>query len=106
MNLSSPRAMEDPSSDAAQLLVRLGMAVLAIALPCGSVVSRQLIFSLLPVGGILILIGVALAPSRRSPGQFRRALLSPIGLTGLFLIGWSALSVVWTPFAAKAAEGF
>lgn len=106
MNLSSSRAVEDPSSDAAQLLVRLGMAVLAIALPCGSVVSRQLIFSLLPVGGVLILIGVALAPSRRNYGQFRKAALSPIGLTILFLIGWSALSVVWTPFAAKAAEGF
>jgi hypothetical protein len=106
MTLSSPRALEDPSSDAAQLLVRLGIAVLAIAVPCGSVVSRRLIFSLMPVGGILILIGVALAPSRRSLGQFRAALLSPTGLTAFFLIGWSALSLVWTPFAATAAEGF
>ena len=52
------------------------------------------------------MIGVALAPSRRSLGQFRAALFSPTGLTALFLIGWSLLSVVWTPFAAKAAEVF
>src|ERR1035437_4094713 len=106
MTISSPRTLEDPSSDAAQLLVRLGMALIAIAVPCGAVVSRRLIFSLMPVGGILILTGVALAPSRRSLGQFRAALLSPTGLTALFLIGWSALSLVWTPFAATAGEGF
>lgn len=106
MTLSSPRALEDPSSDAAQLLVRLGVAVLAIAVPCGSVVSRRLIFSLMPVGGVLILIGVALAPSRRSLAQFRAALASSTGLTALFLIGWSALSLAWTPFAQNAAEGF
>jgi hypothetical protein len=103
MTISSPRALEDPSYDAAQLLVRLGMALLAIGVPCGAVVSRRLIFSLMPVGGILILIGMALAPSRRNLGQFRAALLSSTGLTAFFLIGWSALSLVWTPFPAAAA---
>jgi hypothetical protein len=106
MTLSTPRALEDPSSDAAQLLVRLGIALLAIAVPCSSVVSRRLIFSLMPVGGVLILIGMALAPSRRNLTQFRAALFSSTGLTALFLIGWSGLSLAWTPFAGYAAEGF
>lgn len=106
MSLSSPRALENPSSDAAQLLVRLGMALLAIGVPCGTVVFRQLIFSLLPVGGVLILIGVALVPSPRSLRQLRAALFSPTGLTAVFLIGWSALSLAWTPFAAKATVVF
>lgn len=106
MTVSPPRTREDPSSAAAQLLVRLGIAVLAIAVPCGAVVSRRLLFPLMPVGGALILIGVALAPSRRRRGQFRAALLSPTGLTALFLIGWAGLSLVWTPFLATAAESF
>ncbi|HWG03757.1 MAG TPA: hypothetical protein VG271_01965 [Beijerinckiaceae bacterium] len=106
MTLTPPRALEDPSLDAAQLLVRLGIALLAIAVPCGAVVSRRLIFSLMPVGGVLILIGMALAPSRRGLEQFRAALLSPTGLTALFLIGWSGLSLAWTPFAPTASESF
>ena len=106
MTLSPPRALEDPSLDAAQLLVRLGIALLAIAVPCGAVVSRRLIFSLMPVGGVLILIGMALAPSRRSFGQFRAAVFSSTGLTALFLVGWSGLSLAWTPFAADATENF
>ncbi|MDB5649216.1 MAG: conserved rane protein of unknown function [Hyphomicrobiales bacterium] len=68
--------------------------------------SRRIIFSVMPVGAVLILLGVMLDPRRANLVQMRNAILSPMGLTALFLLGWAGLSLVWTPFAPVATERF
>lgn len=103
---AKPRLIDDPARQAAGLLIRLGVAVLAIGVPCGSVISRRLIFSVMPVGAVLILLGVALDPRRASLAELRTALVSPTGLAVLGILGWAGLSLVWTPFMGLAAERF
>ena len=58
------RSFDDPAREAAALLIRLGVAVLAMGVPSGSLISRRLIFTLMPVGAALILLGVLLDPKR------------------------------------------
>lgn len=94
----------DPAAGAAQLLVRLGLALLAIGVPCGAVGSRRLIFSLMPVGAALLLVGALLAPSRDFRRQWQATFLTPTALTALFLLGWMALSLLWSPFAGTGLE--
>lgn len=106
MTATSSRKFDDPAREAAGLLIRLGVAVLAIGVPCGAVVSRRIIFSVMPVGAVLILLGVALDPRRANLAGLRDSVLSPMGLTALFLLGWAGLSLVWTPFAGVATERF
>ncbi|WOJ89058.1 hypothetical protein RZS28_14785 [Methylocapsa polymorpha] len=96
------RSSDTPAADAAKLLMRLGLAVLMIALPCAGVVSRGAIYVLLPVGAILMLIGAMLGAPNHGPRQLRIALLSPAGATALFLTFWAGLSLIWTPFPAAA----
>ena len=99
-------AREDLATDAGRLLVRLGLAVLMIALPIASITSRRLVFTLMPVGSVLILIGVFMMPRRRAGASLAGALLSPAGLAAAVLIVWACLSIVWTPFPVPAAERF
>ena len=105
--MAAPRTIktEDPALGAAQLLVRLGVALLAIAVPCGAVGSRRLIFTLVPVGAALLIIGGMLAPGSGRP-HWRRVLLEPAGLTAMFLVGWMCLSLIWTPYVATGSERF
>lgn len=107
MTVPSPaRQIDDPARQAAGLLIRLGVAVMAIGVPCGAVVSRRLIFSVMPVGAVLILLGVLLDPKRANLADLREAVFSPLGLTALFLLFWTGLSLVWTPFPALAGERY
>ncbi len=102
------RGTGDPATDAAALLVRLGMIVLAILIPCASVISRRPLFVLMPIGAILIVLGRLLAPQRRER-TFRRladAALSTIGISTLILLVWSGLSFAWTPFPSLGLDRF
>jgi hypothetical protein len=101
-----PRSFDDPARQAAALLIRLGIAVLAIGVPSGSLISRRLIFTVMPVGAALILLGVLLDPKRAHVQRFTAALSSPLFLTTLFLLGWGMLSLAWTPFTAIAGERY
>lgn len=100
------RHTDTAAADAAKLLIRLGLGLLMIALPCASVISRGAIYVLLPVGAILILIGAMIGAPDHGPRQLRKALVSTTGATALFLGFWAGLSLLWTPFFAEAAERF
>jgi hypothetical protein len=95
---------DDPAADAAGLLLRIGLAILAVGLPVAAVLSRRAVFSLMPVGSVLILAAAVVSPSPGSVTRLRNALRSPVGLAGLFLLAWAALSLLWTPFLNLAAE--
>ena len=102
----SPRRFDDPAQQAAGLLIRLGVAVLALGVPGGAIFSRRLIFSMMPVGAALILLGVALSPKRADLERLRAIVGSPTALTALFLLAWAGLTLLWTPFANLAAERY
>ncbi len=95
----------DPAEQAAQLLFRIGFGILCIVLPLSAIVSRRALVVVAPIG-VAVLISAALMMKARS-GPIRRitaALASPAGLAGLFLLGWSALSLAWTPYPGPGAE--
>ncbi len=104
MQPSPQRRFDDPAADAALLLIRLGLTVLAFAVPLSAVVSRRALFSLLPVGAGLLLVAATLLPRPPAGRRLRQSLLSPAGLGGLALLAWSALSLIWTPFPVDAAQ--
>ena len=54
------RPIDDPAADAALLLIRLGLFVLAFAVPLSAVVSRRAVFTLLPIGAGLLLLAATL----------------------------------------------
>jgi hypothetical protein len=95
---------DDPAADAAGLLLRIGLAILAVGMPIAAILSRRAVFSLMPVGSVLILAAALVSPNPGSLMRLRGALRSPVGLASLFLIGWIALSLLWTPFFNLAAE--
>lgn len=98
------RHTDSAATDAAKLLVRLGLAILMIVLPCAGVVSRGAIHVLMPVGGVLILIGRMLDAPGLSLRNFGAALQTRVSLFALFLAFWAALSLLWTPFPAPALD--
>ena len=100
------RSFDDPAREAAALLIRLGVAVLAMGVPSGSLISRRLIFTLMPVGAALILLGVLLDPKRSHMQRLAQAICSPLCLMTFFLMGWGLLSLLWTPFTAIAGERY
>jgi hypothetical protein len=99
------RSFDDPAAEAAKLLNRLGLAVLVIVTPCAGLFSIQALYSLMPVGAVLILIASVL----RSDNGLKRMLRSlwtwPAILT-LFLAFWGFLSLAWTVFPLPAGERF
>ncbi len=100
------RHTETPAADAAKLLIRLGLAVLMVALPCAGVALRGAIYVLMPIGGVLVLLGSLVGEPEYGPRHLRTALLSPAGMTALFLTFWAGLSLLWTPFPAQAGQRF
>ena len=102
MPQSSSRPIDDPAADAALLLIRIGLIVLAFAVPLSAVVSRRAVYTLLPIGGGLLLLASTLLPR---PPVWRRlgdGLSTAAGLGGVALLVWSAASILWTPFPAEA----
>ena len=96
---------EDPAADAAMLLRRLGFAILMIVLPVAALFARRALVVLAPIGIALLVIAAVLDGTARSPRQgAARLARSPGGAAGAILILWCALSLIWTPFKAEAAE--
>lgn len=98
------KTFEDPAAEASQFLMRLGLAVLLIAIPVASLFLRRAIFLLFPIGASLILLAAMLTPRRDGWARIRAALLSPMGAVALVLFGWAMLSLIWTPLRSDAAE--
>lgn len=96
----------DFAAEAAQLLLRLGLAIILIVVPAGAIYSRRLLFTLVPVGVALIVCGALLAPGRRSLLPPRHVVFSPVVLALLFLLIWVGASLAWTPFKALALERY
>ncbi len=104
----SPEAsrLYDPAKDAARLLGWFGLTVLMIGAPLVGVVSRRALLVLLPVGIAILAAGYVLSVSRVGLRALREAFATPIGFCGLFLGGWTALSMAWTPFPELALPRF
>jgi hypothetical protein len=95
----------DPAEQAALLLFRVGFGILSIALPIASVLSRRAPAVIAPIGAIVMVAAMLLMPGQPlGSGRLRRALTGPAGIAALFLVGWSALSLTWTPFPTSGAE--
>ena len=95
---------EDPAEDAAVLLLRVGLFVLAMAVPVSMALSRRALFILLPIGAGIMLVAGLLLSDASAKRRLSSTLLSPAGLSGLGLVGWGALSLIWSPVGAEAVE--
>jgi hypothetical protein len=104
MTASAPRLREDPAADAARLLLRLGLALLTLGLPMLAFVSRRWVFILFPIGAALILLAAMLRRQDHARLRLANALRSRLGVAAVFLIGWTALSLIWTPFFPDASD--
>jgi hypothetical protein len=100
------RSRDTPAEAAGKLLIRLGLSVLFLGLPCTGVFWHSAIYVLMPVGAILILTGALLDESKQAGPRLREALITPTAATLLFVGLWAALSLVWTPFPAEAGVRF
>ena len=95
----------DPAADAAALLRRLGFATLMLVLPVATLVARRGSVVLVPIGLVLIIIAAVLDGRHRGLREtLPRFATSPAGLAGGLLLGWCALSLLWTPFFGAASE--
>ena len=99
---SAASRLYDPAKDAARLLGWFGLTVLMIGAPVVGVVSRRALLVLLPVGLTILAAGYVLSVSHVGLRALRSAFATPIGLCGLFLGGWTVLSMAWTPFPELA----
>jgi hypothetical protein len=106
MKFPAKRQFDDPAAGAAEFLMRLGIAVLMIAGPVGSVFSRRIMFTLVPVGAALMIASVLMAPRGGGFRPLQEALATPLGMAGLGLIAWAGASLLWTPFPSFAAERY
>lgn len=95
---------DDPAADAARLLLRLGIALLALGLPCLALLTRRAVFIAFPIGAALILLSAMLRAKDQVPRRFVAAIGSRVGFAALFLAGWTALSLIWTPFFSDALD--
>ncbi|MGQ0445730.1 MAG: hypothetical protein ACT4O2_11570 [Beijerinckiaceae bacterium] len=100
------RFSDTPAEAASKLLIRLGLTALFAGLPCAGIFWRGAIYVVLPVGAILILLGVLLDAPPYAGRRLRDALVSPTGGAALLVALWAAMSVLWTPFPADAGQRF
>ena len=104
MSSPSQKIIEDPAEDAAVLLLRIGLAVLAMAVPISTALSRRALFILVPIGAALLLVAGILLADAPHKRRLRESLVSSAGLGALALLGWAALSVTWSPVGAAAVQ--
>jgi hypothetical protein len=101
----APSSPVDPAADAAALLRRLGFAILMLVLPLAALVARRAAVLLVPIGVVLIIIAAVLDGRHRGLREsVRRVVTAPAALAGGLLLGWCALSLLWTPFPGAASE--
>ncbi|MCP8938848.1 peptide ABC transporter permease [Alsobacter sp. SYSU M60028] len=99
------RDHDDAAVDAARLLRRLGFAVLAMAAPALAIGTRRGLVIVVPIGMALLLLASLLETEGRAPfSRTWEGLRGPAGLLAGFIFFWAALSLLWTPFPAEAAE--
>ncbi len=99
------RSGKNMATDAAGMLRRLGFAVLAMAAPLLAVGSRRALVIVVPLGiAMLVLASVIESEGQQPFGRTREALVKPAGLTAGFIVFWSGLSLLWTPFPSDALE--
>jgi hypothetical protein len=98
----------DPATMAGLVLLRIGIALFAVAAPCAAIVSRRTLFVLMPMAALLIIIGSLLLPGTAAQvlRHMRGALARPLIFIPLLLLVWASLSFAWTPFPALAVERF
>ncbi len=96
----------DPAKDAARFLGWFGLAVLMVGAPLVNVLSRWALFVVLPVGAGILGAAYFLSLSKAGLRTLQTALLTPVGLAGIFLVGWAAVSLVWTPYPEEAAPRY
>jgi len=101
---AAPRSHENPATEAANLLTLLGLAILMLGLPLAGLFTKTAIYLLLPIGSVLVFIGSVLESAEHHTHYLRGALLSRTTIIGLFLVAWTCLSLLWTPFPAEASE--
>jgi hypothetical protein len=95
----------DPAEQAALLLFRIGLAILCIILPIAAVFSRRALVIIAPIGAIILIMSAFMMKGRMDAvARIKSAIMSPAGLAALFLVIWSAVSLLWTPFPGPAAE--
>lgn len=94
----------DPAGQAGLLLIRLGLMLLAFGTSVSAVFSRRLLFTLVPVGAVLIIIGALLKSDDDYVQRILSQLATPFVYISLAMMGWSALSLIWTPMAGAASE--
>lgn len=94
----------DAAGDAAQLLSRIGYAVLALAAPSAVILSTRAIFVLFPIGVALLLVAAALDPVPGLPERFHTLRASPAAWAAVGLFAWAALSVLWSPFPSSGGQ--
>jgi hypothetical protein len=102
MQSSAPPRFHDPAADAAKLLFIVAFAILFVAAPLAAAISRQAIYSLLPIGAILTLAAASLSVETNGMEVAGTRLSTLTALTGFCLVLWAALSMIWTPFPAEA----
>jgi hypothetical protein len=102
MQLSAPPRFQDPAADAAKLLFLVAFVVLFVAMPLAAAVSRQAIYSLLPIGAVLTLVAGSLSVETNGAELASARLSTLTAGIGLCLVLWAALSMIWTPFPGEA----
>ncbi|WP_445502103.1 peptide ABC transporter permease [Microvirga sp. G4-2] len=94
-----------PSADAAALLRRLGFAILLFAIPLAALFTRRALVVMAPLAVALIVLAAFLDGTARNPWQRTVSFVtSRAGLSGLVLVFWAGLSLIWTPFVPQASE--
>ncbi len=102
MAVSPSRAPVDPAVDAARLLERLGFVALALC-PLAALVSRRGVVVLAPCGLAMIFLAGVIGSEGREPfAWLRRHAFGLATAAGAFLLFWTGLSIVWTPFPLEA----
>ncbi len=95
----------DPALDAAALLRRVGFFGLFVVVPMAAQVARRATVILVPICVILLILASAIDGRNRPIRPVALAMVrSPAFLAGLLVLGWAALSLVWTPFLGPATE--
>jgi len=99
------RTARDPARDAAGMLRRLGFAVLVLAAPITAVLTRRGLVICVPVGIALMVLASFIESEARQPFlNAWRGMRTRAAASIAFILFWSALSLLWTPFPNEAAE--
>lgn len=102
MSSLSHRTNDEPAEEAARLLLRLGVFLLFVISLVAPILARQTVYILLPIGAALLLASAGLTPDARAGRSLRAILLSPPVVAAMLLVGWTGLSLFWTPFQGPA----